>query len=48
VRNRLKVYWQQTSPLIDYYRRRGVLVEVNGNQAIEAVEADLEAAVAGG
>jgi adenylate kinase len=48
VRNRLKVYWQQTSPLIDYYRRRGVLVEVNGDQAIEAVEADLRAAVAGG
>ena len=48
VRNRLKVYWQQTSPLIDYYRRRGVLVEVNGDQAIEAVEADLKAAVAGG
>jgi adenylate kinase len=48
VRNRLKVYWQQTSPLIDYYRRRGVLVEVNGDQAIETVEADLKAAVAGG
>ena len=48
VRNRLKVYWQQTSPLIDYYRRRGVLVEVNGDQAIEAVEADLKAAVVGG
>jgi len=48
VRNRLKVYWQQTSPLIDYYRRHGVLVEVNGDQAIEAVEADLRAAVASG
>ncbi len=48
VRNRLNVYWQQTSPLIDYYRRRGVLVEINGDQAIEAVEADLKAAVAGG
>lgn len=47
VRNRLKVYWQQTSPLIDYYRRRGVLIEINGNQAIETVEADLKAAVVG-
>ena len=45
VRNRLKVYWEQTSPLIDYYRSRGVLVEVNGNQPIEAVQADLYAAV---
>ncbi len=48
VRNRLKVYWQQTSPLIDYYRHRSVLVEVNGDQDIDAVEADLKAAVAGG
>lgn len=48
VRNRLKVYWEQTSPLIDYYRRRGVLVEVNGDQPIEAVEADLYAAAAHG
>jgi adenylate kinase len=45
VRNRLKVYWAQTSPLIDYYRRRGVLVEINGDQPIEAVAADLRAAV---
>jgi adenylate kinase len=45
VRNRLKVYWAQTSPLIDYYRRRGVLVEINGDQPIEAVAADLHAAI---
>jgi adenylate kinase len=48
VRQRLKVYWDQTSPLIDYYRRQGVLVEVNGDQPIDAVEAALRAAVAGG
>jgi len=46
VRQRLKVYWEQTSPLIDYYRRQGVLVEVNGDQPIDAVTADLRAAVA--
>jgi adenylate kinase len=45
VRQRLKVYWQQTSPLIDYYRSQGVLVEVNGDQSIDAVTADLRAAV---
>jgi adenylate kinase len=47
VRKRLQVYWEQTSPLIDYYRDRGVLVEVNGDQPIDAVAADLRAAVAG-
>ncbi len=46
VRNRLKVYWERTSPLIDYYRRRGVLVEINGDQPIEKVAADLRTAVA--
>ena len=47
VRKRLKVYWKQTSPLIDYYRDQGVLVEINGDQSIQAVQADLRAAVVG-
>jgi adenylate kinase len=45
VRKRLKVYWEQTSPLIDHYRDQGVLVEVNGDQAIDAVTQDLRAAL---
>jgi adenylate kinase len=45
VRKRLEVYWKQTSPLIDYYRAQGVLVDVNGDQSIEAVQAELRAAV---
>jgi adenylate kinase len=47
VRSRLKVYWEQTSPLIDYYKGKGVLVEIDGDQPIEIVEADLRAAIAG-
>ena len=47
VRKRLQVYWEQTSPLVDYYRDQGVLVEVNGDQPIHAVAADLRAAVVG-
>ncbi len=45
VRKRLQVYWEQTSPLIDYYRDQGVLVEVNGDQSIETVQAELRAVV---
>jgi adenylate kinase len=45
VRKRLKVYWEQTNPLVDYYRQRGVLVEINGDQSIDAVQAELRAAV---
>ncbi len=46
VQNRLKVYWDQTSPLIDYYRNKGILVDIDGNQAIDAVTEALQAAVA--
>jgi adenylate kinase len=45
VRKRLQVYWEQTSPLIDYYRKRGLLVEIDGDQLIETVQEDLRAAV---
>jgi len=45
VRNRLVVYHRQTSPLIDYYAGKNVLVALDGNQPIDKVEADLLAAV---
>ena len=41
VRNRIRVYLEQTAPLIDYYRKRGLLVEIDGNQPIEKVTEDL-------
>jgi adenylate kinase len=41
VKNRIRVYFEQTMPLIEYYRQAGVLIEVNGAQAIEAVSRDL-------
>ena len=46
VRNRLEVYWSQTSPLIDYYRDKSVLEDINGHQAIDAVTEALTTAVA--
>ena len=48
VRKRLQVYWEQTSPLVETYRDRGVLVEVDGDQPIDDVTADLRAAIADG
>jgi adenylate kinase len=41
VKNRIEVYFNQTRPLIDFYAKAGVLVEVNGMQPIEKVGADL-------
>lgn len=42
---RIRVYINQTAPLIDYYRQRGLLVEVDGDQSIEAVADTLMAAL---
>ncbi len=44
-RHRLRVYQEQTAPLVEYYRRAGLLVDVDGEQSIEDVAADLRAAV---
>jgi adenylate kinase len=35
--NRLRAYENETLPLTDYYRQRGLLVEINGDEAPEAV-----------
>jgi len=43
--NRLRVYFDQTMPVIQYYRANGTLIEVDGAQDIEKVAADLMAAV---
>jgi adenylate kinase len=42
---RIKVFLEQTAPLIAFYGRRGQLAEVNGEQAIQPVTAALSAAV---
>jgi len=45
VRERLRVYREETEPLIGYYRRLGLLREVDGNQPIEDVGRALLAAL---
>jgi adenylate kinase len=37
VRERLRVYRDQTAPLVGHYRGRGLLVAVDGDRSIEAV-----------
>lgn len=41
VRSRLKVYRQQTEPLLEFYRQRGLLININGEGAIERVFNDI-------
>jgi adenylate kinase len=45
VRHRLYTYYKETGPLIGYYYAKDLLVEVDGEQAIAQVQADLRAAV---
>lgn len=45
VTNRIKVYFEQTMPLVEYYRAKGKLVEINGAQDVEQVTKDLLAAL---
>lgn len=45
VRRRLEVYWRQTAPLIDYYRRQGKLAEVDGHRSVDEVSDELQAAL---
>lgn len=47
VRNRLKVYFEKTAPLIDYYRKKGVLVDINGEQPVEKVTEEIEKVIRG-
>jgi len=45
ISHRIEVYQQQTAPLVDYYRQRGNLVEINGFAPIEQVSDQLIAAL---
>ncbi|HAL16688.1 MAG TPA: adenylate kinase [Anaerolineaceae bacterium] len=45
VERRIRVYLDQTTPLIDHYRQAGLLVEIDGTQSIEQVTSALLTAV---
>ncbi|MCL2477955.1 MAG: nucleoside monophosphate kinase, partial [Treponema sp.] len=37
IKKRIEVYRAQTAPLIDYYRNKGLLVDVDARPAVEQV-----------
>lgn len=45
VENRLKVYAENTAPLVDYYKAAGLLKNIDGMQAIDDVNKAIEAAL---
>ncbi len=40
-KKRIRVYFDQTTPLLDYYRSKRLLVDINGEQSVEQVQEDL-------
>jgi adenylate kinase len=40
-KHRIEVYFEQTAPLIDYYRDEGLLVEIDGRPGIDEIQAEL-------
>ena len=30
IRNRQKIYWEQTAPLLEFYRKKDILINING------------------
>ncbi len=47
VRNRLEVYARSTAPLVDYYRSKGVLHEIDGDRPVSVVFSDVTAVLEG-
>jgi len=48
VRERLKVFFAQTAPVLDYYRKQNKLTEVNGNLGIQEVAKEIILVLSGG
>jgi len=47
VRKRIEVYEQNTAPLIDYYRGKGILHSIEGNRPVDVVWDDVQSIVSG-
>lgn len=45
ITKRLENYHKQTKPLLDYFRQKGVLAEINGERTIEEIEKDITAQI---
>ena len=41
IKNRFEVYLKQTKPLIDYYKKKNVLIEIDASKLIEEITKDI-------
>ncbi|MBM3205715.1 nucleoside monophosphate kinase [Candidatus Shapirobacteria bacterium] len=41
IKRRLALYQQETLPVIEYYRDKGILLEINGDQPVEVIQQEI-------
>lgn len=47
IAHRFEVFDRETQPLLAFYAKRGLLLEINGEQSVQEVFADITAAIEG-
>jgi adenylate kinase len=45
IKNRIAVYKKQTEPVLNYYKKKGILIDIDGEREIEEVTADVRKAL---
>src|SRR5208337_1777669 len=45
IKNRIEVYTKQTQPLIEYYKKKGLLKDIDGEREIDEVRSDIRKAL---
>lgn len=45
IKTRLNLYHEQTKPLLDYYKNKGVLIEIDGKGSIEEIQNEIKKSV---
>lgn len=41
IRKRIELFHKVTEPVLDYYKRKGILLEINGEQSIERINKEI-------
>ena len=45
IKNRIAVYKKQTEPVLDYYKKKGLLADIDGEREIDEVTSDIRKAL---
>ncbi len=45
IKNRLNVYSNLTQPVLDYYKKKGILIDIDGEKEIDEVTVDIKSAI---